>query len=328
MSLPDEIAQTIDQTTESLEALPHILNHQYIWHEQHEHKLQEKQTDVIPALRSDTSGIAVTWRQARQFREDNEYSRPLLEQQRAEMQLLITDYNHLKNDFESEIANVHDSYKVEMAFYHQQFRDMMAEHNHLRNAYQELEDRYQQLFHDFQGSVEEETQKKIIEATQVVLQSPKHIPAPFQQLVRAIEQQCRQEEDKQLAEALYLKRECYRIRQQLEHERQQLKIEYQHMLVQQHNAQKQAELRQMALQARLQARWRMASVLTSLGVVASLVIFQFLFLSLLHVHLTHGISLSILLPIALCLVVALVLATPVGLLRYLSSTAPDKRKVK
>jgi hypothetical protein len=328
MSLPDEIAQTIDQTTEALEALPRILNHRHIWHEQHEYTLQEKQTDVMPALRSDTSGTAVTWWQARQFREDNEYLRPLLEQQHTEMQLLIADYNHLKNEFEREIASIHDSYKVEIAFYHQQFRDMMAEHNHLHNAYQELEDRYQQLFHDFQGSVEEETQKRVIEATQVVLQSPKHVPAPFQHLAKAIEQQCRQEEDKHLAEALYLKRDFYRMRQQLERECQQLKSEYQNMLVQQHDMQKQAELRQMSLQARLQARWRMVSVLTSLGVVASLVIFQFLFLALFHVHLTNGVSLSILLPIALCLVVALVLAKPVGLLRYLYSTAPHKRKVK
>ncbi len=327
MLLPDEIAQTIDQTTEAIEALPHILNRRHIWHGQREFTLQEKQTDVMPALKPNTSGTAVTWWQARQFREDNEYFRPLLEQQRAEMQLLIANYNHLKNEFEREIASIHDSYQEKIAFYHQQFRDLMAEHNHWHNAYQELEDRYQQLFHDFQGSVEEETQKRIIAATQVVLQSPKHVPAPFQNLVKAIEKQCRQEEDKDLAEALYLKREFYRMRQLLKYERQQLKSEYQYMLAQQHNIQEQAESRQRALQARLQARWRTVSVLTSSCLIATLVIFQFLFLALFHVHLTNGISLSILLPIALCLV-PLVLATPVGLLRYMHPTAPHKRKVK
>jgi hypothetical protein len=328
MLLPDEIAQTINQTTEALEALPHTLNHQHVWHEQHESALQEKQTDVMPTVKPDASGTAVTWWQARQFREDNEYLRPLLERQHAEMQLLIANYNHLKNEFEREIARVNASYKEKIAFYHQQFRDMMADHSRLHNAYQELEDRYQQLFHDFQGSVEEETQKRIIAATQVVLQSPKHVPAPFQNLVKAIEQQYRQEEDKNLVEALYLKREFYRVRQLLEHERQQLKSEYQHLIVQQYNIQEQAELRQMALQARLQARWRTVSVLTSSCLIAALVIFQFLFLALFHVHLTPVISLSILLPIALCLVLALVLATPVGLLRYMHLTAPHKRKVK
>jgi hypothetical protein len=327
MLLPDDIAQTINQTTEALEALPRTLNRRHIWHGQHERTLQEKRTDVMPALQPDTSGTAVTWWQARQFREDNEYLRPLLEQQRAEMQLLIADYNHLKNEFEREIANIHASYQEKIAFYHQQFRDMMAEHNHLHLAYRELEDRYQQLFHDFQGLVEEETQKRIIEATRVVLQSPKHVPAPFQNLVKAIEQQCRQEEDKHLTEALYLKREFYRMRQLLKHERQQLKSEYQYMLVQQHDIQEQAAWQQRALQARLQARWRTVSVLTSSSLVATLVIFQFLFLALFHVYLTNGISLSILLPIALCLVLALVLATPVGL-RYMHLTAPHKRKVK
>lgn len=96
MLLPDEIDQTIDQITEALEELPRIVDHRGILNGQHEHIPHEKQTDVLPSLTLDTSGATVTWWQARQFREDNENLRPLLEQQRAEMQMLIAEYNNLK----------------------------------------------------------------------------------------------------------------------------------------------------------------------------------------------------------------------------------------
>src|SRR3982750_638914 len=102
MLLPDKIAQT----TEALEDLPLTLNH---LNGQHEYMFQEKHTDVLPSLTLDTPGTTVTWWQARQFREDNEYLRPLLDQQRVEMQLLITEYNHLKGEYDREIANIHRS---------------------------------------------------------------------------------------------------------------------------------------------------------------------------------------------------------------------------
>jgi hypothetical protein len=114
----------------------------------------------------------------------------------------------------------------------------------------------------------------------------------------------------------------------LERERLQLKSEYQQLYAQRHSIQEQTELRQKALQSRLQARWKLVSVVTSLCLIASLVIFQFLFLFLFHVHLTAAVSLSIMAPIVLCLVLALVLATPAGLLSYMYLNAPHKKKVK
>ncbi|HEY4036004.1 MAG TPA: hypothetical protein VGL94_18760 [Ktedonobacteraceae bacterium] len=323
MPLPDEIAQT----TEALEELPRMFGYRNILDGQHEHMLQDKQTDVLPSLTLDNSAT-VTWWQARQFREENEYLRPLPEQQRAEMQLLITEYNNLKGDFDREIASIHHKYQQEIAYQQQHLHNVIAEHNYLHDAYEKLEDRYQELFHNFQECVEEEVQRKIMEATQTVIQAPEQAPVLFQHLVKTIELQYRQEEDKYLAEALYLKREVYRIAQLLENERQQLKAEHQQLSAQQYSVQEQTELRQKTLQARLQARWKIVSVVTSLGFVTSLVIFQFVFLSLFHVHLTAAISLSIMAPILLCIVLALVLATPVGLLRYTYLSAPHKKKVK
>jgi len=324
MLLPDEI----DQTTEALEDLPRILNHRSFLNEQPEHMLQEMHTDALPSLTFDTSGATVTWWQARQFREDNEYLRPLLEQQRVEMQLLITEYNDLKGEFDTEIASIHHNHQEEIAHYQQHLQNVVTEHNRLHDAYEELEERYEQLFHDFQGSVEEEAEKRIMQATQTVLHSPEKAPVLLQNLVKTIELQCRQEEDKHLAEALYLKREVYRMAELLERERLQLKSEYQQLHAQQYSIQEQTELRQKTLQARLQARWKLVSVVTSLCLIASLVIFQFLFLFLFHVHLTAAVSLSIMAPIVLCLVLALVLATPAGLLSYMYLNAPHKKKVK
>lgn len=320
MLLPDEIAQT----TEALEDLPLILNHRSILNgQQPEYMLQEKHTDVLPSLTLDTSGTAVTWWQARQFREDNEYLRPLLDQMRIEMQMLITEYNNLKGEYDREIANIHRSYQEGIAHYQQHLHNVVTEHDRLHTAYEELEDRYQELFHNFQGSVEEEAQRRITEASKIVLQSPEKAHSIFQNLVKTIELQYRQEEDKHLAEALYLKREVYRMTQLLESERQQLHVEYQQLYVQQKRMSEQAELRQKMVQT----RWKMVTVVTSLGLVASLVVFQFLLLFLLHVHLSTAMSLSITIPIILCLVLLTMLAAPLGLLRtmYLH---PHKKKSK
>lgn len=316
MPLPDEIAQT----TEALEELPRMLGHRNIFNGLHEHMLQEMQTDVLPALTPDTS-VGVTWWQARQFREDNEYLRPLLEQQRAEIQLLTSEYNDLKGELDREIASIHHNHRQELAYYQQHLQNIVAENNRLHNAYADLEDRYQELFHNFQGCVEEEAQKKIMEVTQTVFQSPEKARLFFPDLTKAIEQQCRQEEDKSLAEALYLKREVYRIVQLLENEREQLNGEYQQLLTQQDNIQEQAELHQKALRT----RWKVVSVVASLGLVGLLVIFQFVFLSLFQIHLTAAVSFSIMAPILLCLLLVLVLATPMGLLTHTYSSALHKK---
>jgi hypothetical protein len=311
MLLPDNIAQT----TEALEDLPLILNHRSIVHEEHEYMFQEKHTDVLPSLTLDTSVTTVTWWQARQFREDNEYLRPLVDQQRSEMQMLITEYNSLKGEYDREIANIHCSYQEGIAHYQQRIQEIVTEHDRLHAAYRELEERYQELFHNFQLSVEEEAQRRIMEAAQTVIQSPEKAQTLFQNLVKTIERQYRQEEDKHLAEALYLKREVYRMTQLLASERQHLQSEYQKLLAQRHTMREQAALRQKMLQSSLQARWKLVTVVTSLGFVASLVIFQFLLLFLFHVHLTATVSLAIAIPIMVCLVLSLVLAAPVGMLR-------------
>jgi hypothetical protein len=316
MPLPDEIAQT----TEALEGLPRMPGHWNLLNGRHGYTLQEMQTDVLPSVTPDIS-TRVTWWQARQFREENEYLRPLLEQQRAEMRQLTSEYNDLKGEFDREIASIHHSHQQELAHYQEHLHNIMAEHNHLHNAYEELEDRYQELFHNFQECVEEEAQKKITEVTQTVLQSPTEASVLFPDLVKAIEQHCRQEEDKSLAEALSLKREVFRIARLLEHEHQRLKTEYQQLLIHQDNIQGQAELHQKSLQA----RWKLIFTIASLGLVISLVIFQFVFLFLLQVHLTAAASLSIMAPLLLCLPL-LILTTPMSLLKHMYLSVLERRK--
>ncbi len=316
MPLPDEIAQT----TEALEGLPRMPGHRNLFNKRHGYTLQEMQTDVLPSVTPDIS-TRVTWWQARQFREENEYLRPLLEQQRAEMHLLTSKYNDLKGQFDREIATIHHSHQQEREHYQQHLQNVIAEHHHLRTAYKELEDHYQELFHNFQECVEEEAQKMLLQATQTVLESPEKAPTLFPDLVKTIEQSCQQKEDQSLAEMLSLKREVYRIAQLLEHEHQQLKDEYQQLLTQQDSMQKQAESRQKALQA----RWKIVSVMTSLGLVILLVLFQFVFLSLFQIHLTAAVSLSIMTPVLLCLLLALALVRPAGLLKHMHLSTSEKK---
>jgi ElaB/YqjD/DUF883 family membrane-anchored ribosome-binding protein len=263
----------IAQTTEALEELPRMFNHRNSLDMYHDHMFQETQTDSLPALTPDTFAGATRW--------------------------------------QAEIASIHRRHQQELALYQQHLHNIVAEHNRLYDAYEELEERHQDLFHNFQDCVEEEAQKRITQATHIVLQSPEQAPILFPNLVRTIEQYCRQREDKSLAEALYLKREVYRMTQLLEREREQLQAEQQQLLTQQDQLHAQAERHHKALRA----RWRVISIVTSLGLAAVLVLFQFVFLTLWQVHLTAAISLAITAPMLLCLLLAFVLAGQVGSLR-------------
>ncbi len=71
--------------------------------------------------------------------------------------------------------------------------------------------------------------------------------------MKTLELQVRQEEDKHLVEALYLKREVQRMAAILDQERQQIEEERHNLLVMQNTAREQAELRQKTLQARLRS---------------------------------------------------------------------------
>ncbi len=328
MLLPDEIGQTIDQRTDALERIPRTLSQQRIWHGPSESMIQEQHTDALPLVTFDIPDTTVAWWQTTQVHEDNEYLRSLLEQQHNETQQLISEYSNIKGEFDREIQMLRHSHQQEIAHYQQHLQEVIAQRNRLEDAYQELAQCHQELFHNFQASVKEETQKQITQAMQTFIQSPGEVPVLFQALIQTIEPQFRLREDKHLSEALYLKREASRIIQLLEQERQKINKKYQQLFAQQYSIREQAQLREETLRARLYARWKTVSLVTSLGLLALLVVLQFLFIFLLHAHITSIVSLSITAPIILCVMLALILAKPVDLLRYMYLSAPHKKKMK
>ena len=93
--------------------------------------------------------------------------------------------------------------------------------------------------------------------------------------MKTIEFQVRQEEDKHLVEALYLKREVQRMATLLDQERQEIEEERHNLLVMQSTAREQTELRQKTLQARLRSRWKVRSITITIGMVILLVTFSF-----------------------------------------------------
>jgi hypothetical protein len=132
--------------------------------------------------------------------------------------------------------------------------------------------------------------------------------------------------DKQLAELLYLKREVKRMVGSLEQERQQLSEERQHVIALQQSVREQATLREKALNARLRARWRVVSVSTSVGLLALLVVLQFVCLTLFHVPAVTGLTLALLTPIIICVGFAFVLASPMAHFKTFYEGVPRRIK--
>src|SRR5438876_4871374 len=145
--------------------------------------------------------------------------------------------------------------------------------------------------------------------------------------MKTLELQVRQEEDKHLVEALYLKREVQRMVSVLEQERRQIEEERHNLLVMQNTAREQAELRQKTVRDKLRYRWKVGSITLTIGMVILLVTMQFLFLNLAHIKIAAQISFLLLLPIIVCSLLALVLSGPLSRARFIYHGAPHKKKV-
>lgn len=327
MLSPDDTSHNT-QVTESLERLPRSSDRRSPTHERRQSTLQQKNTDVLPSVSVETPHGKIAWRQVIQLREENRHLRFELEDQRTEMRQLITAYNSLQAQFDQEATSIHGGYQQEREQYQRHVQALMEEHNHLQETYSELERRYMDLYHTFQDAVEEEAHKMVTEAAQTIELSPASTSLLFQDVMKTLELQVRQEEDKHLVEALYLKREVQRMAALLEQERQQIEEERHNLLVMQNTAREQAELRQKTLQARLRARAKVRSITVTIGMVVLLVTLQFLFLNLAHIKIAAEISFLLLLPIIICSLLAFVFSTPLSHVRDIYYGAPHKKNVK
>jgi hypothetical protein len=325
MLSPDDTTHT-HQVTESLERLPRLADRSSSTSERRQSMFEQKNTDMLPSVTVETPHAKIAWRQVIQLREENRHLRFELEEQRTEMQQLLAAYNALQAQFDQEATGIHSGYQQEREQYQGHLQALMDERNRLQESYTNLERRYMDLYHTFQDAVEEEAHKMITEAAQTIELSPSSAPLLFQDVMKTLELHVRQEEDKHLVEALYLKREVQRMAALLEQEHQQIEEERHNLLVMQNTAREQAELRQRTLQARLRSRWKLRSITVTIGMIVLLVTLQFLFLNLAHIKVAAEISFILLLPIILCSLLAYVLAGPFSRARDVYYSAPHKKK--
>jgi hypothetical protein len=333
ISLSENITQTteelggITQTTEALEQLPRIYDHRSATNGRRQTSLQQRDTDDLPALTIETPVARGAWRLAVHLREENMRLRNELEELRSELRQLIDEYNGMQAEFDKEVAIIHNGYQQEIQHYQIHLAQMMEERNRIHDAYLRLEQRYQELNSSFQQTVEEEAHKMVIEASQTIELSTGNIPALLQEAVKVLESQTWRADNKHLIEALYLKNEVKQMAQHLAQERRQLEEQRQQLFAMQHTAYQQIELHQKATQARLRARWKVASICTSTGLLGLLVVLQFVCLYFLHVTMAAPISIAFLAPIVVCVVLALVFAQPFTMIKHMYKSAPHKRKV-
>ena len=327
MLLPDEITT---QTTDVLERLPRSLDRRSAEYGKRQHLSEQKQTDALPPLEFDlsTPGAKIAWRQVTQLRKENRHLHARLSVLRGELQQAATQYAHLKEEHEKEIAIIHNGHRQEINHYQAHLQEIMAERNQLQDSYIELQQRYQELVRSFQDAIEQAAHEMVTAAAETAVQSPDKVPILLQDVVKTVELQVRQKEDKHLIETLHLKRGVLRMIDLLEQERKQLSVERQQLCALQWSIREQGELRQKTLRMRLHAHWKLASVLTSFGLLLLLVVLQFVFLALLRVHLFALISFSLLAPVVVCALLALVLATPMHMLKFMLRSAPYKKKVE
>jgi predicted nucleic acid-binding Zn-ribbon protein len=282
----------------------------------------------LAAVTLETPNVKMARRQVTQLREENRHLRFDLDTQRAEVQRLTSKYEELKSKFESEVAVIHNGQQQEIVQYQKHLQEVMNEHNRVQEAYTALEQRYQELSTSFQHALEEQANKHVTTpAHDVNLESPPSSETS-QGAKKEGDRQTWEEGDRYLAEAVYLKREAKRMIDTLQEERQQLATQRQELYSWQYNMREQAALRQKTLHDRLHARWRVASLLTSLGLVGLLIVLQIVCLALLHVALAVPIAFALVAPIVVCIGCAFIFTRPLTMVHHMFKSAPHKKKAQ
>ena len=330
-----------DDTTKTTEAVgqsPRTFDHRSALSGRRQNILQQKQiekeTDSLPAVKAEISehGVPhakVAWRQVVQLREENRHLRHQLDEVQGEMQRLLVAYTTLQSEFEREVAAIHRGQVQELEQYQSHLQEVTRERNRLQESYKQMEHRYQELYANFQVTVDEEADKKLSDIAQTLVLSPDKVTTVLpSDAMKTIEFHVNQAKTKQLVEAQYLTGEVQRITTHLEQEQSQVEEERQTLLRMQNSVREQAELRHKTLQAYLRARWTFALASMTLGTLITLVVLQYVFLSLFHVHLVFAIAFSLIAPIVVCVLAAIVLSGPLSAIRHHYTSAPHKKRVK
>lgn len=324
MLQPDEITST----TGELEHIVHVTDRRSALRLKRQQLRHQPTTDALPDLHVETPPPRIAPRQLTQTREENRHLRMLLGKVREELHQARQEYDLLQNRYEHDIAVIHSAQKQEIDAYMQQLQEVLEAHTGLQREHQSLATRFQELQQALDASAAHLAQEKIAQGTQELEAAPETTPPLLQGVLETLQRHVKEREDKNLVEILFLKREIQRMNERLEHERQQVDAEQQKLLALQNSAREQAELREQMVEARFQARWRMRAIISSIGMLLLLVALQFCGLHLLHADTSPLLSLALIAPIVICVVCAIVFATPVSMVKIIYHGAPHKRRVK
>jgi small-conductance mechanosensitive channel len=283
---------------------------------------RNRTTDVLPGIPADSSNGKLSARQITQLRDENRR----LHHEVTELQSRIAQYSGIEAQFEQEIDTIHHAHQLEIEQYQSHLREMMDELNQKQRAAQEMEQRYQELYHAFQDAVEEEAGKLVTEAAQTMVLSPEHTPPILHDVVKTLEFQVKQTEDQHVAELMALMRQVQRknilLEQELAQERENLFNERQKVYEEQKRMHEQSILRHKMIDAHL--RTRFATLVTSLT-SALLLVYAVIALGLYKV-MKFNIYWSVFLPLLVCALLAFFIVRLGSHARYFRPPVPAKKK--
>ena len=239
--------------------------------ERRQNILHQKHTDTLPQISNEPPNGKIAWRQLIQLREENKRLRWEL------------------GELDREIETLHGTRQQEIEQYENHLQEMSEEQERLRESHYQLERRYQELYHDFQSTVEKEVENMVTQAARTIELTPGDVPVVLNDVMKTVELHVRQLEDKNTAEALYLMRQAQRkakqMEQELVQERQQMALERQNLHNLQQRARDQAELRKTVVEKRLRAQYTLSLIGITSGLLLLLPILQIFLLSSWHVRL-------------------------------------------
>jgi len=298
------------QSTGPVERVARSYNRRNSVSERRQQMLQQKQTDHLPSLGIDPPNAKIAWRQLMQLREENK-----------RLRWELAEYGR-------DLGTVHTNSQQEIEQLQLQLQEVTEERDHSKDAFAQLERRYQELYHTFQSEVEEEAGRMVEEAARTVVLTPGQRPSVQTDLLKTVELHVRQAEDKHTAEALYLMRQAQRkaaqLEQELATERQQIALEHQNLHNLQRSASEQAQLRKRIVTERLQARYALTLTFMTMVLLIILPIFQIIAFSLLHFKLTQLIFVALLSPLVLCVILAGIFSFANSRISLITRSVPHK----
>lgn len=310
MLTPDDM----EQTTEAIERPSRTNSHRDVLNERRQSKLQQRQTDLLPALNGDTSSGKLAMRQVVQLREENR-------RLRAELA-----------EYERDIEAIHNSHKQETEQYQSHMREVMEERNRVQEAHLQLERRYQELYHSFQTAVEEEAQNMVAKATQTLELHPDERPDTRNDVMKTVELHIKEVEERHMTEAVYLMQQAQRKALHVEHElaRERLKIkaERENVQAQQTVIREQAKAQQLALENRLRHQWTLALASMATLLLLILPLLQVIFFSLVRIQLSTSMWFALIVPFAICVLLAVLLARVRANASITAAKAANKKKAE